>query len=74
MNYLVSRGVPADRIRTEGRGPNDLKITQQECAARGARTRPQFIQCYQPNRRVEVTVNGVVPASTEPTSTEPAAQ
>ncbi len=63
MSYLVSRGVPADRIRTEGRGPNELKVTQQECAARGARTRAQFIQCYQPNRRVEVTVTGAAPAS-----------
>jgi len=63
MSYLVSRGVPADRIRTEGRGPNELKITPEECAARGARTRPALIECYQPNRRVAVTVTGAAPAS-----------
>ncbi|MFO1432263.1 MAG: OmpA family protein [Candidatus Competibacteraceae bacterium] len=63
MNYMVSRGVPADRIRAEGRGESQLKVTEQECAARGARTKPQFIQCYQPNRRVEVTVTGAAPVS-----------
>jgi len=63
MDYLVSRGVPADRLRTEGLGESQLKVTEQECAARGARTRAQFIQCYQPNRRVEVTVTGAAPVS-----------
>ena len=55
--YLASQGVPADRIRAEGRGETQLKVTPEECAAQGAKTRPALIQCYQPNRRVEVTVN-----------------
>ncbi len=63
MNYLVSRGVPTDRIRAEGRGESQLKITPEECAARGARTRAALIECYQPNRRVAVTVTGAAPAS-----------
>jgi OOP family OmpA-OmpF porin len=63
MNYMVSRGVPADRIRAEGRGESQLKVTPEECAARGAKTKPALIQCYQPNRRVEVTVTGTAPAS-----------
>ena len=63
MNYLGSRGVPADRIRAEGRGESQLKITPEECAARGARTRAALIECYQPNRRVAVTVTGAAPAS-----------
>jgi OOP family OmpA-OmpF porin len=48
--------VPADRIGAEGRGETQLRVTPEECAAQGARTRPALIQCYQPNRRVEVTV------------------
>lgn len=55
--YLASQGVPADRIRAEGRGETQLKVTPEECAAQGAKTRPALIQCYQPNRRVDVTVN-----------------
>jgi OOP family OmpA-OmpF porin len=56
MDYLVSKGVPADRIRAEGRGESQLKVTPADCAAAGARTRPALIQCYQPDRRVQVTV------------------
>ncbi len=63
MNYMVSQGVPADRIRAEGRGESQLKVTPEECAARGAKTKPALIQCYQPDRRVEVTVTGAAPAS-----------
>lgn len=58
--YLASRGVPADRIRAEGRGETQLKLTPEECAAQGAKTRPALIRCYQPNRRVDVTVSSAV--------------
>jgi OOP family OmpA-OmpF porin len=61
MDYLVSRGVPADRIRAEGRGKTQLKVTEADCRAQGARTRPQMIQCFQPNRRVEVAVTAEAP-------------
>ena len=60
MNYLVSRGVPPDRISAVGRGPNQLKVTPADCAG-VARNRPELIKCYQPNRRVEVTVMGLAP-------------
>jgi outer membrane protein OmpA-like peptidoglycan-associated protein len=60
--YLVSRGVPADRIRAEGRGETELKVTPENCAAQGAKTRPALIQCYQPDRRVDVTVTVAAPA------------
>lgn len=59
--YLVRRGVPGDRIRAEGRGETDLKVTPEECAAQGARTHRALIQCYQPNRRVDVTVTATAP-------------
>ena len=62
-DYMVSRGVPADRIRAEGRGETQLKVTPEECAAQGAKTKPALIQCYQPNRRVEVTVSSAAPAA-----------
>ncbi len=55
--YLASHGVPAERIRAEGRGETELKVTPEECAAQGAKTRPALIQCFQPNRRVDVIVN-----------------
>lgn len=61
MDYLVSRGVPADRIRAEGRGETQLKVTEAECRAQGARTRAELIQCFQPNRRVEVAVTAEAP-------------
>jgi len=54
-SYLVSRGVPADRIRAEGRGETELKVTSAQCGT--VRTRAA-IQCYQPDRRVEVMVTG----------------
>jgi outer membrane protein OmpA-like peptidoglycan-associated protein len=59
--YLGRHGVPADRIRAEGRGETDLKVTPEECAAQGAKTRRALIECYQPNRRVEVTVTAAAP-------------
>jgi outer membrane protein OmpA-like peptidoglycan-associated protein len=61
--YLASRGVPADRIRAEGRGEAELKVTSEECAAQGAKTRPALIQCLQPDRRVDVTVTVAGPAA-----------
>jgi outer membrane protein OmpA-like peptidoglycan-associated protein len=61
--YLASRGVPGDRIRAEGRGETELKVTPENCAAQGAKTRPALIQCYQPDRRVDVTVTATAPAA-----------
>jgi OOP family OmpA-OmpF porin len=53
---LVSDGVPSDRISAQGYGESRLKVTEADCA--GARNRAALIECYQPNRRVEVTVEG----------------
>ena len=61
--YLASQGVPADRIRAEGRGETQLKVTPEECAAQGAKTRSALIQCYQSNRRVDMMVSGIAPAA-----------
>ncbi len=56
-NYLSRHGVHANTIRSEGRGETELKVTPADCS--GARGRTALIACYQPNRRVEVTVTGV---------------
>jgi OOP family OmpA-OmpF porin len=52
--YLVSRGVPAGKIRTEGRGKAE-PVTGDDCR-KG--TRKAIIACLQPDRRVDVSVTG----------------
>jgi len=56
-NQLVTEGVPSDRITTIGYGESQLKVTEADCA--GATSRAALIECFQPNRRVEVTVEGM---------------
>jgi len=57
-DYMVSQGVPAGVIQTEGRGESDLKITEAECRSQGAKTRNALIACLQPDRRVEIRATG----------------
>lgn len=58
-DYMVSQGVPAGVITTEGRGKNDLKVTEADCRAQGkAKRRSDLIACYEPNRRVEIRATG----------------
>lgn len=52
--YLVSKGVEANRVYTEGKGKRQLKVDPKSC--KGNRTTQ--IACQQPNRRVEVEVVG----------------
>ncbi len=51
--YLVSKGIPANRIYTEGKGK---KQPVKDCPA--MKDRKKLIECLQPNRRVEVEVVG----------------
>jgi len=51
--YLVSKGIPPDKIKTEGRGRTEEYASYKSC--RGLR-KQKLIACLQPNRRVEVTV------------------
>lgn len=52
--YLVGQGVPADKIRAEGRGESE-PVTGDACkTARGK----VLISCLQPDRRVDLSVNG----------------
>ncbi|MDM0028298.1 OmpA family protein [Variovorax saccharolyticus] len=58
-DYLVSQGVPANIIRAEGRGFNELKVTEADCRAQGkARNRTALIACFEPNRRVDIRATG----------------
>jgi len=57
-NYLVSKGVPADRIRSEGRGEYDLPFDPALCKGQKGK---KYISCLQPDRSVEVTVTGTKP-------------
>jgi len=58
-DHMVSQGVPAGVIRTEGRGETDLKVTEADCKAKGqAKTRKALIACLQPNRRIDIQATG----------------
>jgi len=51
--YLVSKGVPASRIYTEGKGERQ---PVKDC--KGEKKTKELIACLQPNRRVEVEAVG----------------
>lgn len=51
--YLVAQGLPADRIRAVGMGETQ---PVKQCDNHGGRS--QLIACLQPNRRVEIQVDG----------------
>ena len=52
-NYLVSKGIPADRIHTEGRGKSE-PVTGDTCKKERGN---KLISCLQPDRRVDVGVS-----------------
>jgi OOP family OmpA-OmpF porin len=53
--YLVSKGVPANRIYTEGKGKTQPKTKPGQC--KGPKS-AKVISCLQPDRRVEVEIVG----------------
>jgi len=53
--YLVSKGVPANRIYTEGKGEQNPVTKPGECKGH---TSAKLIKCLQPDRRVEIEVIG----------------
>jgi OmpA-OmpF porin, OOP family len=59
--YLTGKGIATEKVKSEGRGKNDLKITIAECRKQGSKNRKALIECLQPNRRVEVSVSGTKP-------------
>lgn len=66
-NYLVARGVPAERITAVGLGESQARMTEQ-CQAEvsrlgrnvsAARKRSALIACIEPDRRVDIRVSAV---------------
>ena len=53
--YLIAKGIPAERIKTEARGELDPATAPQAC---GGLRKQKLIDCLQPDRRVEITVTG----------------
>jgi len=54
-DYLVSKGVPKDRVETIGMGEKQPVITEKECTQKNLKEK---IACLQPDRRVEVQAKG----------------
>lgn len=55
-NYLVKdKGIPANRIYTDGKGKSDPVTKPADCRGKHGKA---LIKCYQPDRRVEVEVAG----------------
>lgn len=57
--YLISKGVPANRVYTEGKGEK-MPVTGGKCKNMGPENRrnKKLIDCLQPDRRVEIQVIG----------------
>jgi OOP family OmpA-OmpF porin len=53
--YLINKGIPADRIKAEGKGEVQPVTHSTDC--KGMKSAEE-IACLQPDRRVEVTVDG----------------
>jgi OOP family OmpA-OmpF porin len=54
-DYLVSKGIPANRIYTEGKGKKQPVTKPGDC--KGAKS-PKVIACLQPDRRVDIEIIG----------------
>ncbi len=57
QGYLASKGVDAEKIRTDARGETE-PVTGDTCANMGAENRKnrKLIECLQPDRRVQITL------------------
>jgi OOP family OmpA-OmpF porin len=55
-DYLVSKGIPANRVYTEGKGKKQPVTKPGDC--RGAKSQ-KVIACLQPDRRVDIEIIGV---------------
>ena len=55
-DYLVNKGIPADRIKAEGKGESQPITHSTDC--KGMKSAEEIV-CLQPDRRVEVTVDGI---------------
>ncbi len=53
-NYLVSQGIPADKIYIEGKGKTDFRVDPKSCHG----SFKQRVACQAPNRRAVVEIVG----------------
>lgn len=56
-DYLVGKGIEANRVYSEGKGEKQPKTTKEQCGTSVAKTK-KLIACLQPDRRVEIEVIG----------------
>ena len=54
-DYLVSKGVPANRVYTEGKGSSQPKTAPDQCKGKKS---AKVIACLQPDRRVDIEIIG----------------
>ncbi|MGL4506296.1 MAG: OmpA family protein [Aeromonas sobria] len=59
-NFLISKGLPADKVSIQGNGASN-PVTGNQCDA--IKAKAALIDCLGPDRRVEVRVTGVQSAS-----------
>ncbi|HEI8865521.1 MULTISPECIES: porin OmpA [Serratia] len=64
VDYLVSKGIPADKISARGMGEAD-QVTD-SCGYKNGRATKAQIECLAPNRRVEIEVKGIKDVVTQP--------
>ena len=54
--YLMNKGIPADRIQAEGKGETLPNTDRADCKGE---TSKENIACLQPDRRTEISVDGI---------------
>lgn len=65
LDYLVSKGIPADKITARGMGEAN-PVTGDTCGYRSGRATPAQIACLAPDRRVEIEVTGIKEVAEQP--------
>ena len=63
VDYLVSKGIPADKISARGMGKSN-PVTGNTCD--GVKAKAALIDCLAPDRRVEIEVKGSKDVVTQP--------
>ncbi len=65
VDYLVSKGIPSDKISARGMGEADA-VTGNTCGYKSGRATKAQIACLAPDRRVEIEVKGIKDVVTQP--------
>ena len=65
VDYLVSKGIPADKISARGMGKAN-PVTGDSCGYRSGRATAAQIACLAPDRRVEIEVRGIKEVVSQP--------